>query len=131
ARQPTQPLQIATGRYLMNTWQRLLACGVLVCQLPLAHAAGEATRYDARTFFETTAFAGASFSADESRILLSSDAGGVFNAYSQPIAGGTPQKLTNSTKNAIFGVSYFPKDDRILYTQDEGGNELNHVHVRE
>src|SRR5262249_17290883 len=24
-----------------------------------------------------------------------------------------------------------PRDDRILYTQDEGGNELNHLYVRE
>src|SRR5262245_64308374 len=30
-----------------------------------------------------------------------------------------------------MGIGYFPNDDRILYTQDEGGNELNHVFVRE
>ena len=47
------------------------------------------------------------------------------------MAGGTADKLTNSSKNAVFGVSYFPKDNRILYTEDEGGNELNHLYVRE
>src|SRR5262249_45915649 len=33
--------------------------------------------------------------------------------------------------SAIMGIGYFPNDDRILYTKDEGGNELNHVFVRE
>lgn len=115
----------------MCSWQWLLAGAGLCWGLSVANAAGEAPRYDARTFFETTSYFGASFSADESRVLLNADAGGVFNAYSQPVAGGTAEKLTGSTKNAIFGVSYFPKDNRILYTEDEGGNELNHLHVRE
>jgi dipeptidyl aminopeptidase/acylaminoacyl peptidase len=28
-------------------------------------------------------------------------------------------------------VSYFPSDTRFLYTRDQGGNELNHLYVRE
>jgi dipeptidyl aminopeptidase/acylaminoacyl peptidase len=47
------------------------------------------------------------------------------------VKGGTPTQLTHSTTNAILAVSFFPHDDRILVTQDEGGNELNHVYVRE
>src|SRR6516162_4227618 len=120
----------------MLTRRQLLAAGAVVCGLPFASAglgedAGAVPRYDARTFYETTAFFGASFSADESRLLISSDASGVFNAYSQPVAGGPPKQLTHSTTHAIVGVSYFPHDDRILFTQDEGGNELNHLYVRE
>src|SRR5262249_32898426 len=87
--------------------------------------------YDARNFYATTAYFGASFSADESRVLFSSDATGVFNAYSIPVKGGEPTQLTHSTTNAVLAVSYFPHDDRILVTQDEGGNELNHLSVRE
>src|SRR5262245_48919307 len=107
-----------------------------VCCLVLASAAHSAEprgvpEYDARTFYATTSYNGASFSADESRILFSSDATGVFNAYSVSVKGGEPTRLTNSTTNAIGAVSYFPHDDRILVTQDEGGNELNHVYVRE
>ena len=71
----------------MVSWQLFLAGTALCCGLPAAGAA-EVPRYDARTFFETTSYAGASFSADEARVLLNSDAGGVFNAYSQPVAGG-------------------------------------------
>ena len=93
-------------------------------------------KYSARTFFETTSYglsssAGHAFSADGKSILMSSDATGVFNVYSQPTKGGSPQQLTRSTDNATFAVSWFPQDDRVLYTYDGGGNELNHVYVRE
>ncbi len=87
--------------------------------------------YDARTFFETTSVTGASFSHDESRLLMSTDVTGVFNAYSQPVRGGEPQRLTESDSDSIFAVSWFPNDDRFLYTADQGGNELNHLYVRE
>ena len=70
------------------------------------------------------------FQADESQLLVSSDADGVFNAYAQAVAGGKPRPLTASKKNAIRIVSYFPQDDRFLYTQDGGGNELNHLYVQ-
>jgi dipeptidyl aminopeptidase/acylaminoacyl peptidase len=120
---------------MMTRWL-LLAAGAALCGRPLASAApagetGAVPRYDARTFYETTAFGGASFSADESRLLISSDASGVFNAYSQPVQGGPPTQLTRSTTHSVFAVSYFPHDDRVLFTQDEGGNELTHLYVRE
>src|SRR5439155_19314359 len=106
-----------------------------VCCLALASAGRSAEprvpEYDARTFYATTSYSGASFSADESRILFSSDATGVFNAYSVPVAGGEPTRLTNSTTHAVTAVGYFPRDDRILVTQDEGGNEPNHLYVRD
>ena len=92
---------------------------------------GPIPRYDARTFYETTAIAGNSFSHDEERILISTDATGVFNAYSQPFEGGPPEQLTRSESDSIFAVSWFPNDDRFLYTADQGGDELNHVYVHE
>lgn len=93
-------------------------------------------RYSAEAFFETTSVglpgsAGHAFSPDGQHVLMSSDASGVFNVYAQPVAGGDPVQLTDSTTNAMFAVSYFPDDGRVLYTFDEGGDELNHVIVRE
>jgi len=92
--------------------------------------------YSAEAFFATTSYrlVGASahaFSADGQSLLVSSDASGVFNAYSLPLDGGDATPLTSSDDNAVFAVSWFPNDDRILYTYDGGGNELNHVVVRE
>jgi dipeptidyl aminopeptidase/acylaminoacyl peptidase len=88
------------------------------------------TRYSVADFYGNTEYAGASFSPTADRILVSSNRSGVYNAYAIPAAGGEPQPLTNSTDNAIFAVSYFPADDRILYSSDKGGNELDHLYVR-
>ncbi len=40
-------------------------------------------------------------------------------------------QLTDSRKNSIFALSYFPEDDRILYLSDEGGNEIHHIYMRD
>ena len=40
------------------------------------------------------------------------------------------QALTHSERDSIFTIGFFPKDDRFLYTADQGGNELNHIYVR-
>jgi dipeptidyl aminopeptidase/acylaminoacyl peptidase len=87
--------------------------------------------YDAETFFGTTSILGASFSHDETRILMTTDATGVYNVYSQSVEGGEAEQQTHSTTDANISVSWFPADDRFLYTADQGGNELNHLYVRE
>ena len=103
----------------------------LVC---LACAGGDApaplqpTVYSAAAFHNTTSYSGASFSADESRLLISSDMTGVWAVYSVPVAGGEPRQLTDSA-GPVFAQSYFPDDDRFLYAGDQGGNELNHLYV--
>ena len=92
-------------------------------------------RYTARQFFETTSYGMASpdgfaFSRDGRDLLVTNDSTGVFNAYRLPVAGGPAVPLTASTTNATFGVTFFPNDDRVIVTSDQGGNELNHVYVR-
>jgi dipeptidyl aminopeptidase/acylaminoacyl peptidase len=88
------------------------------------------TTYAVADFYRNTSFQGASWSADRSRLLVSSNRTGIWNAYAIPANGGAEQALTRSTANAIFAQSYFPHDDRILFTSDQGGNELTHVYVR-
>jgi dipeptidyl aminopeptidase/acylaminoacyl peptidase len=98
---------------------------------PPAAAAPGNPRYDARTFYATVVMFGASFSHDGKRILISSNKTGVFNVYSVPVAGGEAQALTRSTKESHVAVSYFPDDERFLYSVDSGGNELTHLYVME
>ncbi len=99
---------------------------------PLAFAqAQDVPEYTIEQFLDTVNYRGASFSPDGSRLLVSHNQTGIYNAYSYPADGGAPTALTKSTKETIFGVSYFPNDERILYTSDQGGNELNHIFVRE
>jgi dipeptidyl aminopeptidase/acylaminoacyl peptidase len=88
-------------------------------------------RYTAEQFMATTSIRGASFSADEKRIMFSSNESGIFNAYSVATTGGKAEALTKSMSDTTFGVAYFPDDDRILYTRDAGGDENNHLFVRD
>ena len=88
------------------------------------------TLHSVADFYKNVEYFGNSFSFDAKRILVSSNKSGIFNAYAVPVSGGEPQQLTHSTTDSIFAQSYFPKDDRILYTSDRDGNHLTHVFVR-
>jgi dipeptidyl aminopeptidase/acylaminoacyl peptidase len=87
--------------------------------------------YTIEQFMNTVRIGGSSFSADEKSILFHNNKSGIFNVYSVLVTGGTPSQLTNSTKESTYAVSYFPGDARILYTYDRGGNENNHLYLRE
>ena len=86
-------------------------------------------QYTIGQFLATTMVGGASFSRDGSRVLFTSDASGIPNAYTVPFEGGSVTPLTRSTTDSTFAVSFFPRDERTLYTHDEGGNENNHLYV--
>lgn len=88
-------------------------------------------QYPIEDFIGSTALSGAAFSADESRILFSANRNGVWNAFSIPTGGGEWQAVTASESDNTFAVAYFPADDRILITRDQGGNERNHLFVIE
>jgi dipeptidyl aminopeptidase/acylaminoacyl peptidase len=101
-----------------------VAAGALAAGLP-------SKQYTIEQLLATTAITGASFSADEKKILFSSNKTGIYNVYSVAMTGGEPAALTNSATDTTISVSYFPKDDRFLYTRDKGGDEKNHLYVRE
>ena len=114
------------------------ACQPSIGAAPSQDAAGmqAVTQHDAAAFHRTTSFgmaasAGHAWSSDDSRILISSDETGVFNAYAVDPEDGERVALTQSETNATFAISWFPADDRVLVTADQGGDELNHIFVRE
>ncbi|MEE4243927.1 MAG: S9 family peptidase [Kangiellaceae bacterium] len=96
-----------------------------------AKANSKQQKYSAEQFFQTKSFFGSSINHDSSAVLVTSDIDGIFNVYRYPINGDKPTQLTKSTTNANNGVSWFPNDDRVLFTADNGGDELNHIFVRE
>ncbi len=85
--------------------------------------------YKAEDFYKTVTYFGARFSHDEKKVLLTSDQTGVFNVYSVPFKGGDTKQLTKSKKSMARAVSYFPNDNRVLYTADNQGDELHHLYV--
>src|SRR5258708_7293633 len=72
---------------------------------------------------------GLSFSPDGAKVLVSMNAGGVYNAFAVPAAGGAPEMLTRSAQEAVFVEAYFPHDERFLFRKRDGGVE--HLFVRE
>jgi dipeptidyl aminopeptidase/acylaminoacyl peptidase len=106
----------------------LVAASTAVAQKKQAQPVKE---YTIEQFMNTVRIGGSSFSADEKSLLFHSNKSGIFNVYSVPVSGGAATQLTNSAKESTFAVSYFPNDTRFIYTYDRGGNENNHLYLRE
>jgi dipeptidyl aminopeptidase/acylaminoacyl peptidase len=117
------------------TLSRSALAAVLLCSsstaLLEAAPARPKKQYTIEQFMATTSVTGASFSPDETKVLFSSNESGVFSVYRIPVAGGKAEVLTRPSKDTTFAVTYFPADERVLFTRDQGGNELNHLYVRE
>ncbi|WP_454714719.1 alpha/beta fold hydrolase [Caulobacter segnis] len=110
-------------------------CAALLMGGVAPAALAQVKTYSAKAFYETTSYraapdAGFSFSPDGKSLLISGDQTGVYNVCALPVAGGAATPLTTSTTNATFAISWFPKDARVLFSADGGGNELSHVYVR-
>jgi len=88
--------------------------------------------YGAETFFSTVNYAIAGgaeypFTSNNNKLLVSHNATGIFNSYFIDLSTGKMHAITNSKSDAIFALSYFPEDERILVSSDKGGNERNHI----
>lgn len=123
----------------MKSWSVLTATLILLgCATTNAPAPATAVserpavpEYTIEQFLDTTNYRGASFAPDGRTILVASDRSGVYNAWAVPVSGGEPVALTTSTTDSIFPVSFFPSDERFLYLSDKGGDELDHLYVKE
>ncbi|MFK8104875.1 MAG: alpha/beta fold hydrolase [Saprospiraceae bacterium] len=92
---------------------------------------GTQQQYTIEQFMDNVRIAGGSIAHDNATILLSSNESGIYNLQSISADGKTKQKLTDSEQESIFAISYFPNDKRLLYRSDQGGNEINHIFLRE
>ncbi|MEJ2596634.1 MAG: DPP IV N-terminal domain-containing protein, partial [bacterium] len=90
----------------------------------------EVKQYTIAQFYENLGIYGGSFSPDETKLLVSSNKTGIFNAYALPLDGSEMIPLTQSKEESVFAISYFPQDERILYSSDKGGNEINHIYMQ-
>ena len=93
-------------------------------------AGTEIPQYTIEQFMNTEQVGGASFSPNGSRVAFSSNRSGVFNVYAKPVDGGEAVALTESTIDPRFVRAFFPNDDRLIFSGDQGGNELDHVYLR-
>ncbi len=71
------------------------------------------------------------FSPDKSTVLMTSNRSGIYNMYTTPTQGGEFTPITTSDSSSVFGISYFPKDDRILFRMDGNGDEIYKIYVKD
>ena len=87
-------------------------------------------QYSLEQFLKSTTVFGGSFNPDETKLLVTSNETGIYNAYVIDLATGNRTPLTES-EDTTFAVSYFPNDERFLLTRDKGGNEINHLYMQD
>ena len=111
---------------------RTLLIAAALVLWPAAASAQRAPRtYTIEQLMAGESYGGFSFSPDSSKLLVTSNRTGIANIYVMPAEGGEMQQLTNSTVETVSSLGYFPNDERILYSSDQGGNERAHIYVRE
>lgn len=88
-------------------------------------------KYTIEQFYKNKQISGGQFSPDETRLLVSGNESGIYNLYEITIADAAQRQITNSTVESFFGIDYVPGTDKILYTADKGGNEINHIYLLE
>ncbi len=108
-----------------------LAAGLVGTAVLAGPAVAQTPRYEIEQFLAAETFGRLSFSPDARKLLVSSNRSGIPNIYVMPATGGELTPVTRSTKETIQSNGYFPHDERILFSSDQGGNELAHIFVRE
>ena len=86
--------------------------------------------YSIAQFMDNETVFGDSFSPDNSKLLVTSNRSGIFNIYTVPVTGGEFNPITNSDSSSVYGISYFPKDERILFRMDNNGDEIFKLYVK-
>lgn len=104
-----------------------LALAFVACK----QAPKEVKQYTIKQFMDNESVRGGSFSADNSTLLISSNRSGIYNIYTIPATGGEMTAITNSDSTSKYASSFFPNDDRILFSADGDGDEISHLFVRE
>lgn len=88
-------------------------------------------QYTIEQFMDNEAVLGGSFSPDNSKLLVTSNRTGIYNMYTVSTKDGEFTPITTSDSSSVFAVSYFPNDDRMLFSADGNGDEINHLFLRD
>ncbi|WP_299678462.1 S9 family peptidase [uncultured Dokdonia sp.] len=88
-------------------------------------------QYSIEQFMDNESAGANGFSANKSKVLITSNRSGINNIYSTPVKGGELTPITQSDSSSIYGISYFPKDDRILFSMDGNGDEIFKIFMKD
>jgi dipeptidyl aminopeptidase/acylaminoacyl peptidase len=88
-------------------------------------------QYSIEQLYKTKSIGGGLFNKDESKILVQNNESGIFNLYEINLADTGMKQLTSSTKESFFAVDYVAGTDKTIYSADQGGNENDHLYLRQ
>lgn len=88
-------------------------------------------KYTIKQMMNNESVFGGSFSPDKSKLLVTSNRSGIYNMYTVSTSDGTFTPITASDSSSVFARSYFPKDNRMLFSMDNNGDEIYHIFLRE
>ena len=89
---------------------------------PALEEIGDRLHYEFARYLKIRAAYGATWSSDGLHIAFLTDITGVPQAWEVPVEGGWPEQLTFHEER-ISGIHYSPKENRLLFSMDAGGNE--------
>lgn len=89
----------------------------------------EIKQYSIDQFYKNLQIDGGNFSSDESRLLVSTDKSGIWNVFEINLSDTSMKQVTNSTVESFFAIDYVKGTNKILYSADKGGNEINHIYL--
>jgi len=119
----------------MKYMKKLTFCSLMVILIAGCNSSNkpeqitEVPSYSIEQFLESTNIFGSSFSPDESKLLATSNESGIYNLVSLAVDGSGATSLTSSDSTSLFAISYFPNDERILFSADQDGDEINHIYM--
>ncbi|MBS9464358.1 alpha/beta fold hydrolase [Flagellimonas sp. 389] len=87
--------------------------------------------YTISQMMDNEAIGGGSFSPDNSKLLISNNKSGIYNMYTVGVDDGKMMPVTASDSSSVFAISYFPKDERMLFRMDGNGDEIYHIYAME
>jgi len=87
--------------------------------------------YSIEQMMDNEDIGGGSFSPDKSKLLISSNRSGIYNMYTIDVENKEVVPVTASDSSSVFGISYFPKDERMLFRMDNNGDEIFHIYMRD
>jgi len=88
-------------------------------------------QYTIEQFMDNESVFGGSFSPVNSKLLVTSNRTGIYNMYTVSAKDGKFTPITTSDSSSIFAVSYFPNDERMLFSADGNGDEINHLFLKD
>lgn len=124
----TNPLRMKWSGLALGAGLALLACKQDAAPAAMAQSPES---YTIEQMMDNESVGGGSFSPDHTKLLVHSNRSGIYNLYTVPAGGGEFTPVTASDSSSVFAISYFPKDERILFRMDNNGDEVFHIYLLE